>query len=102
MLNFHFRLLYVFCDRDSVRAETAAAELLARVEHLKQLFPGATPTTTHNFVGGIGPSLGSNLLNTGSSNSLAFSSQTIGQQQQPQIGSTSQLIECSNSSLSSS
>ena len=79
-----FRLLYAFCDRDSVKAETVAAELLARVEHLKQLFPGGTPTT-HNSLG------------IGTCNNLAFAPQTIGQQQQ--IVSTSQLVECSNSSI---
>nr|CAD2141697.1 unnamed protein product [Meloidogyne enterolobii] len=78
------RLLYAFCDRDSVKAETVAAELLARVEHLKQLFPGGTPTT-HNSLG------------IGTCNNLAFAPQTIGQQQQ--IVSTSQLVECSNSSI---
>uniref|UniRef100_A0A914MHV8 NR LBD domain-containing protein n=1 Tax=Meloidogyne incognita TaxID=6306 RepID=A0A914MHV8_MELIC len=78
------RLLYAFCDRDSVKAETVAAELLARVEHLKQLFPGGTPTT-HNSLG------------IGTCNNLAFVPQTIGQQQQ--IVSTSQLVECSNSSI---
>uniref|UniRef100_A0A1I8B051 NR LBD domain-containing protein n=1 Tax=Meloidogyne hapla TaxID=6305 RepID=A0A1I8B051_MELHA len=83
------RLLYCFCDRDSVRAETVAAELLARLEHLKQLFPGGTPTT-HNS---LGNSLGNNI---GSGNSLAFMPQTIGQQQ---IVSASQLVECSNSSI---
>uniref|UniRef100_A0A915M9Z4 NR LBD domain-containing protein n=1 Tax=Meloidogyne javanica TaxID=6303 RepID=A0A915M9Z4_MELJA len=83
-MKFQSLLLYAFCDRDSVKAETVAAELLARVEHLKQLFPGGTPTT-HNSLG------------IGACNNLAFAPQTIGQQQQ--IVSTSQLVECSNSSI---
>lgn len=54
------RLLFVLCDRDSTTADAVNAELMGRLEQLKQLFPASSNNVgggQQNAAAGISPSL---------------------------------------------